>query len=187
MLAVHRSCKMKQTGSRTAAWPTASERWNDSRPMRVNPGSKSLKHGNQTKHCARRQGGCAFVFPRDFVIRCPGSTMHFSPYGIWAITTSGMDPGHGHCAFLRSAITPLRGGHRDPAQPGQKKDSIGFVNEILAGSKYLATGQIRRSVPGVRHRYPGPAVDFRVGTDVESSESTRWCAATAFRLCATGR
>ena len=57
--------------------------------------------------------------------------------------------------------------HSGPAQAGQKNDSIGFVNEILAGSKYLAPdrfGDVCREFdtdPQILR------VDFRAGSDVD--------------------
>lgn len=57
--------------------------------------------------------------------------------------------------------------HGGPAQPGPKNDAIGFVNEILAGSKYLAPDRFREVC---REFVTDPQVlrvDFRVGTDVD--------------------
>lgn len=75
---------------------------------------------------------------------------------------------NGHLRFLAVRHYAIAEAvHRDPAQPGRKKDSIGFVNEILAGSKYLAPdrfGEVCREFgtdPQVLR------VDFRVGTDVD--------------------
>lgn len=56
--------------------------------------------------------------------------------------------------------------HSGPAHPGPKNDAIGFVNEILAGSKYLPAPKFAEVC---REFGTDPQIlraDFRVGTDV---------------------
>jgi hypothetical protein len=57
--------------------------------------------------------------------------------------------------------------HSSPAHPGPKNDAIGFVNEILSGSKYMAPDRFRQVCREFGTDPQILSADFRVGDDVE--------------------
>ena len=57
--------------------------------------------------------------------------------------------------------------HSGPAHPGPKNDAIGFVNEILSGSKYMAPDRFRQVCREFGTDPQILSADFRVGADVD--------------------
>jgi hypothetical protein len=57
--------------------------------------------------------------------------------------------------------------HSGPAHPGSKNDAIGFVNEILSGSKYMAPDRFRQVCREFGTDPQILSADFRVGADVD--------------------
>jgi len=57
--------------------------------------------------------------------------------------------------------------HSGPAHPGPKNDAIGFVNEILSGSKYMAPDRFRQVCRDFGTDPQILSADLRVGADVD--------------------
>lgn len=127
-----------------------------------------MKRGTWLDTFARAEGGAPSLSPtfRDALARLDDALFAIWDLGDNVLLAWTHDDGALHFLAVRHyAIAEAV--HSGRAHPGQKNDANGFVNEILAGSKYLAPDRFREVCREFGTDPQVLRVDFRVGTDVE--------------------
>jgi hypothetical protein len=134
----------------------------------TNLGAAAMKRGTGLNNFTGAEGGTPSLSPK---IRDALAKLDDALFAIWDLGDNVLlawTHEDGELRFLAVRhYTIAESVHSGAAHPNQKKDAIGFVNEILAGSKHLAPDRFREVCREFGADPQTLRVDFRVGTDVD--------------------